>query len=667
MSERGRRDALEGMDEGRSGTGSKSGQGTDQEKIRTELERLVKKGSFGRTDVVELYKKYPENEAIVDEILRIRTKKLQQVKRQAKELAQKIYRKYINGTRPLHEILEKMMRYKTENKWSDQEYDEFRKELSALLTGQRAMEIDLNQNLVSYRSRISKALGYVGATKILSQEESQGLNIKESEYGVLNEILSMHETYQSLSKSVFMHSLMYEDTSLVAMTGEYKRERHIASNYIHPLIACMFLPKFEIFEIMMLYSDFGSIIKSRYEKKPIITEPDYLLFDAITTDPNDVVCEVSSPIADLRNRYRVQIGLKETVLKLRNGNYYEANPISDFLKSLNQCRNNLYDNADLLYNQDDGALLRKLLSVFSLRPTIIYTRPIYSVASFAAGPFGMGMGMGGDLSGNLAMNALGMGMGMGTTGLDMGMGMNNMPFNNQPIYTVTSIPMITLQIPPFEMGGNMEPKDIRSSTTQTIWINENKTIIPKQQSIIYSKEVLIFYVNRRIQRIQIKTFSNPISFSQLPLTMSSFERLNKYPVHVPDRLVIGRSGEESYYLRSVVAVNETEIKQGDKVTNIITGSTGLIMSHRDVERNIFQPKYYLYDPFGASLPRKHPEDEGHFTNKPISQIEPIFTPPPELTGGIVNLSFFERAKHNGTIFIYQKPSGFNYNNEVVMI
>ena len=68
--------------------------------------------------------------------------------------------------------------------------------------------------------------------------------------------------------------------------------------------------------------------------------------------------------------------------------------MSEFISTLNACRNNLYDNADLAYNQDEGAILRRLLSVFSIRPTIIYTKPIYSVASYVTiygfGAHGMG-------------------------------------------------------------------------------------------------------------------------------------------------------------------------------------------------------------------------------------------------------------------------------------
>lgn len=595
--------------------------------IREELEKLSRKGKLRASDIAELYDKYGDNEYLVDEILRLNAKKYEKLKRHARKFAEKIYRKYNDGSRPLHEILNRMMKYKTEHKWSDAEYEEFRKELTYLLTGNRALEIDYNQNMAINRSRINKALG---TARFAYNDE--GLKIKESEYSVLSEIMSMYEKSLALHRSVFMQSLIYTDCSLVAITGEYKRDKHNASNYIHPNIACMFLPKFEIFEIQMLYANIGNIVKTRYEKRPIITEPDSLLFYEITSDPNDVVCEINSPITDLKNRYRVQINLWDMVLKLRNGNYYDAISINEFITSLNACRNNIYDNADLVYNQDEGSIMRRLLSVFSLRPTIIYTKPLYSIASLTAGP--------------LAVNLM-----SGANNYESSYGM--FPFNNQPFYTITSIPMITFQIPPYTDGA--QPKDLRTIKSQTIWINENKTIVPKEQSIIYSKEVLIFYINRRVQRIQIKTFSNPLMFSQLPLTISSLEKLNSYPVDIPPSITLQNS-EETYHLRSVVAVTETEIRQGDRSTNIITGSTGLLVSIRNFENMAFDQTYYLYDPFGASIPVRHTDgtNTGYIVNKPISAIDGWFS---SLDGE--SKSFYQRAVNNGTIYIYAKSSGYN--------
>ncbi|MEM0354116.1 MAG: hypothetical protein QXW79_00905 [Thermoplasmata archaeon] len=603
------------------------------EKIRADYQKLIAKGFITQVDIAELYRKY-KDEKIVDQVVELFSKRFLKRRKRAKKVAFKMYKSYYKGIRPLHEILNLMMKYKAKYKWSDAEFDEFRKELSALFSGRKPTEIDMSQQMIIYRSKISRALGL---PFYMQDVVDDGIHIKETERGVLSEILSMYDMYSPLHKSVFMHSLLYEDCSLVAMSGEYRHERHIASNYIHPIIACMFLPKFDIFEVHMLYSNFGYIVKCRYEKKQIVTEPDALLYYDIITDPNDIVCEAASAITDIRNRYRVQISLWETVLKLRNGNYYEAGPVNEFIRNLNACRNNLYDNADLIYNQDEGAIMRRLLSVFSLRPTIIHIKPIHVLSTFVSGQFMMGYSVGGEAT----------------------------PFTPQPVHTITRIPMITLQLPPYQTDEEPEPRDLKSSIDQVIWINENRMIVPKQHSIIYSNEVLIFYVNRRIQRINIRTFTSPLSFSQLPLTMSSFERLNSYPVSVPERITL-KNPEETYELRSIVAVTETEIKQGNTSTHVITGSTGLIMCHRDIEHSIFDPKYYLYDPFGASLPIKHPSMQGYYTNKPISLIEPFFTPPPEATGGVENPSFFDRASRTGTIYIYAKPTGYN-RSEIIRV
>ena len=132
---------------------------SDIEKIKAEIEALAKKGELTPEAYSKLYKKYGDKESIVDEQLRHTTKHYGKRKRQARELASKAYKKFSSGKKPFHEILDMMMKYKIENKWSDAEYDEFRKELSMLLSGNRAFEIDYNQNIASYRSRINKALG----------------------------------------------------------------------------------------------------------------------------------------------------------------------------------------------------------------------------------------------------------------------------------------------------------------------------------------------------------------------------------------------------------------------------------------------------------------------------------------------------------------------------
>jgi len=590
---------------------------TDKDKtFNAEVERICKKGMPSPADTIELYNKYPNDERLVGEILRACTKKYIHILKKARKVAEKVKVKFETGMRPLHEILDKMIRYKRDNKWSDAQYEIFKNELTKILSPKQAYEIDYNQEIIMNRSRINRTLGY---RKI----EEGTLKIKESEHAILAEILSMHDTTLALYNSNMMSSLTYNDCDLPAMTGAFTRGKHIPSNHIHPIIACMFLPKFEIFEYHMLYSNIGRIIKCRNEGKPVMTEPDALLYQDMIIDPNDVVCDTNSPITDLRNRYRVQIKLWKTVQQLRNGIYYEDSPISEFITALNACRNNLYDNADLAYNQDEGSIMRRILSVFSLRPILIATKPLQVLAGFlGTGPMGYGMS-GSPLS-----------------------------FNNQPVHTITSIPMITVQLP-FKTKSDMDMDiNLENGLTQTIWINENKTIVPKEQKFIYSREVCIFYVNRRIQSIQIKTFMNPLQFSQLPLTLNSSSRINTYPVDVPPSFY-QENKDDAYILRSVVAVTDTKIIQSGRESSIITGCVGLITQPRNIETGIYDDKCYRYDPLGAAIPIQ--KDDGHILKKFNFGTDDDS----EQEG------FDQIARTRGTIFIYSKSSGYTRNNSVI--
>lgn len=609
------------------------------DEIKADIERLSKSDGISRADIAKLREKYNNDDAIVDNILNHNMKRHKKTVEMAQKMAEKIHKSMLKNNKPLHTMLQKLVQMKKEKGWTDSEFDEFKKELTRRLTGRHELEIVYNQNLSSYRSKINNAIGY---SRNLYQE-TEDINAKPDDMPIISEIISLFESTIQLHRRVFMSSLIYNDCGLVAMTGEFKRDRHIASNHIHPLIACMFLPKLGIFETHMLYSNIGSIVKTRYHKKQILSEPDSLLFYEMISDPNDIVCDINSPYVDLLNRFKVQVELWGLVLQLREGQYYDSTSINSFMKSLNTCRNNLYDNADLAYTQDEGSMLRRLLSVFSLRPILVRTKSINSLAALSAFPFNMPLAT-------------------SSSGLDVSYGV--FPFSNQPMYTITSVSMITLRIP-FKTE-NPEPINLATALSQTLWVNEKNTIVPKEQSILHTKEVLIFYVNRRTQTVRLRTFTNPIPFSQTPLTMSNFETLNSYPINIPPALTLPGSNE-LYQLRSVVAVSETSIQQRETYTSIITGCTGLIISHTDPALGIYNTQHYIYDPVGASIPVRHPEyqsgESGFIVNKPISLIDPVYT---SVNNGIENKSFFERASTAGTIFIYAKPTGYN-PSEIISI
>lgn len=591
------------------------------EKAIKDIDLLLKQnnGYISSLDRYDLHEKYPNSDILESEIEK-RTKQYNKDIKHAYEVAQKVYKRYSESNLPFHEILKRVIKYKEKNKWTDSQFEEFRKKLIDLYEGKKLIQ---ERSIVEdkYDTKIKKFLGMS-----IQKNLDTGIKLKDGDIEILKEVLSMHTTSAALHKSVFMNSLTYTDCHIVAMTGKFNRDKHLATNYIHPLIACMFLPKFEIFELCMLHSNFGSIIKARYEKKQV-QYSDYLLFNNIAFDQNDIVCHIDNPLLDIKYRYIVQIALWELVLKLRNGNYYECEQFNKFLSSLSICRNNLYDNADLSFNQDEGGILKRLMSVFSLRPTIVNTQANINIPSIN------------NRSCEAEFNFDAPGIGFGV--------------REAPVVTTTKIPLIHVNIPPYKP--NCEPIDLK--TNQTIWINENGVMIPKRKDIVHSAEVLIYYVNRRDIIPKFNSYANPIKFSHIPLTMSSYEKMNPYPINVSPFITLNGS-DETFFLRSVNAVTETSLVHDTQNTKIITGSVGLIISKSNNEL-INQGQYYLYDPFGASIPVANPDRPGeYFNNNPISLIEPYFSGIGEAQGN----SFYERASRSGTIFIYAKNEGYSLNN-----
>ena len=245
------------------------------------------------------------------------------------------------------------------------------------------------------------------------------------------------------------------------------------------------------------------------------------------------------------------------------------------------------------------------------------------------------------------------------------MGGQQVPFNNQAMYTNTLVSMLTVQLPPKTID-NPQPFDLREALSQTIWINENKMIVPKEQSIVYTKEICVFHVRRVIDRVDIRSSINPIRFSQVPISMfDSYKKMNDYPLLVPETLSLESRGDGSnYQLRSVVCLEQTQIVQGARNTTLVTGQYALIHQPPQFGNGRYESIYYIYNPFAASLPLVRPGSERmpeYINNKPISTIPPVF----DESGSGVG-SFYGRASTNGVLFIYAKPQGYDTREPIVL-
>lgn len=560
---------------------NRSSRGDDS--VEDEVQKLFRKnnGKISSADFMKLRQKYDDAD-LVEKIQKAYLDKHSAISKKAKKFAQLIREKYSNQQYPFHVLLEKARLFKVKHGLSDDEFAEFQRIYEQELVGLKSPEV------VIPSTNMMKVLGSINV-------DFQGfaLKLNDNDYKFLQEILKLYSASRPLHAQVLLQSMQYRDCDFEALTGQYRRELgHRPTESIHPVIAAMFLPKIEELETHFLHSNIAGIVKARYNGESLTNRPDYELFYALTNDPNDVVCDNRSSIQDLLNRAQVQNQLWNCVLNLRNGQYYNA-VFRDFVGSVDMCRLNKQDNPDLVYGRYDGTVLKRLLSAFSFRPTIVSTTPVYNIVN-----------------------------------------LNPYQQNVRPV--VTAVPMINLRLPP-TINDNT-PISLADALDQHQYFLENGAMIPRHTSLIYSRGVLFFFVDRRANVIRYNDMQ-PFNIARLPLSVSGFERLNDREVDFKDEITI-RS--DVYQLRSVVLA---EVNRNAPERNLVVGSSALIMIHADPTNGVFQNEYIQYDPISVS---DAVEVGGRMVaREPVSQIHGA----PGV--GLPGTSFIEMARQRGIIFMYK--------------
>jgi len=250
--------------------------------------------------------------------------------------------RYLRGKfpqKPLHLLLAAARKYKAKLKLTDFAFEEFRRIFEAELSGQ---SVNMSRLITPHKHSniMEKALGpgY--------KDHSNGIKVRDDEYGDLQEILKIHAAMKPVHADVVIQHLQYEGTNngnKIALAGHFDRSKDKPECHVHPVLAAMFLPKIQLLEKHFLIANLAGIIKGRKNREPITNKPDYLLHKAIVNDPNDVVCDPNSAIRDLRFRCMLQHYLLTSVRALRNGQYFDCSN-REFLATIEQCRLNNFDN-----------------------------------------------------------------------------------------------------------------------------------------------------------------------------------------------------------------------------------------------------------------------------------------------------------------------------------
>jgi len=545
--------------------------------VDDEVQKLFKKnaGKINQQEFQNLRNKYG-NEELVDKIQRAYIEKHTELSKRAKKFATLIREKYSNSQFPFHILLEKAIKYKNKHGLTDDEFVEFQRIYENELVGLKSPEVYTpNTNIMKVLGNVNVNLqGFMG-------------KLSDNDYKVLQEILKLHATSKPLHSQVVLQSMQYQDCGIEALTGGYDRNIHNATNHVHPVIAALFLPKINLLENHFLHSNISNIVKTRYNNENFSTVADLELFYSLTRDPNDIVCDTKSTLSDLYNRALLQNQLWNAVLSLRNGQYYNST-FRDFISTVDICRLHKHYTPDLVYCRYDGTIIKRLLAAFSFRPTVVATMPVYQI--FSTNPYQQ---------------------------------------NIKP--TVTYVPMINLKLG--VTNNNNDPVELNDAIQQQQYFLENGNIVQKHTSLIYSRGVLIFFVDRRANIINTSTTMDPVAILNFPSAVSGFERLNDREVHAEPVI---RLRSDEYQLRSVVL---SEVNKKVDQTNLIVGSSTILVCPQ--EYGVTQ--YLQYDPYGVIDAQVINGTAAR--NAPIVQIDPVSTTNPD--------NFQDMSRTRGIIFIYQ--------------
>lgn len=550
----------------------------------------------GHTDVnVELLhklrKKYSDND-IVDAVLEELADRVSLIKEKAEKFGRAILRHNQENV-PMHQLLKKALSYRNNPKLNltDAEFEFFRKYLHQTLQGKKDAQRQLYVNPIN--TNMSRALGSY-------ESQFEGVNVEQGDMQYVQQIIRQYSASRPLHANVVMQSMMYRDMAPEAIFGQYDSTKHNAACHISPVLAAMFLPKIKLFDETFLLANIAHIVRCRYEKTNKMTQSDYKLLFALISDPNDIVCDVDSPFKDLLNRVLLQETLWQAVYALRNGRYYDCQS-AQFLNAVDNCKISNSDAPDTIYIGDEATVVRRLLQAFSFRPIVVTTMPIF-----------------------------------GTTVVGTNL---NLPVN---LNRVTAIPMITVRLPVLTNSDN-QPVVLNDALTAPQYHLENGTLVPKMQTIIYTRGVIIYHVARRVVAPEYKTIVEPSNWIQSLPTISGYERVNPRRVEYDLMIDIGYSTEnvpvQRLYLQSIVAVNINP-----SMPDLIVGTSALFASQSEFVFGNNTTKYAMYNPQMAAI-GVYDETKGTYeTQAPFTRLDE--------TNQLENRSFKDLAQKYGTVYFY---------------
>jgi len=433
-------------------------------------------------------------------------------------------------------------------------------------------------------NNMSKLLGNMN----VEIHSTSKLNDNDLKY--MQEIIKLHTSSKTLHAQIQMQTFQYTDCAPEVLQATYHPQMGVSpSDHVHPVLAALFIPKFDLLDKLILHANIAALVKVRFNNSPFITRSDYELFYALTTDPNDVICDGNSPLLDLLNRANLQVALWNSVLNLRTGNIFNTS-FRQFLSTVDMCKRTQYDSPELLYGRSDTVILKRILSCFSIRPTVIATTPFF-----------------------------------------IGDSVN--PYNQNLRPVITKIPMYNFKLPLQYIDNQNASFELKNVFKQKQIFIENNKFISKETQFVSSEGIVIITVDRtsyNIYNSRNQDGLHPFKIDSLPLSVGGKYYMDTRPVEFEAAFLLGGISQTTLILRSVIVSNYLE------KANAITGSSAIIITDPTNA-----PIYNYYDP--SKINTKIP-GTNNLLQTPIRQIS-FDTQNEE--------NFMELASKYGTVFIYE--------------
>lgn len=565
---------------------------TSEGNIDDEVTRIFKKNKGKNLyQIMDELKSKFKDEDFINSVLKKYETKLKRVKSIAEKIRDRLVTKYPSLS--MSQYIEKITEYKKKYEFDDAEMQSIINLIFLKKDGLLG-DAEYEPNL----TEMSKALGFVP----ISNNMSGKLRVPQGEVEALEAIKGLSQATRELHNQVIIQSLIYEplnknSTSSVALTSTFDKNKINLFNFVHPVIAALFFPRFQLLDEHMILASIADIVYKKAEGIDLNTQPEYELYFDISTDPAETACTNKvKPFTDLLTRCNVQTKLWEAILSLRQGKYYMSD-LSSFILSIDQCKASVFDAADLAYVKDEGTILRKLFAAFSLRPTIVITSPVYGISQNTS---------------NIAAVAS---------------------------THITTIPMITLRIPMTwyrTRPADAEDIDLTKALEADQLYIHHRQLVVKRQQYLYSRNLLVFYIHRRYQMVNLARLSMPYTIASLPVTMSQFERIMEQGVDIPEELNLPT---QTFTLRSMVAVQTEDDKSTATVgtkEKIIIGCTAHVVLNTSLAATsgvVGDTYAWEYKPL-------------NFTTAGTDNITPMLKQDKD--------AFFTAAKSKGTLIIYEQ-------------